>query len=155
MKVIGQGLLDDLSQAARENPRRRKNHNIHDGDAAPCHRLFNAIEPGSYIRPHRHLDPAKDETFVMVRGSLGVVTFDDAGNVLERVRISAGGEAVAADIPHGVFHTAVSLAEGSVFFEAKSGPYLPLAPEEHPPWAPEPDSPEASAYLASLLELFR
>ncbi|HEY5514427.1 MAG TPA: WbuC family cupin fold metalloprotein, partial [Geomonas sp.] len=81
MKIIGQADLDAVSAAARTAPRLRKNHNLHDSDAAACHRLFNAIEPGSYIRPHRHLDPDKDETFVLVRGSLGIVIFDEAGQV--------------------------------------------------------------------------
>ncbi|HTG82888.1 MAG TPA: WbuC family cupin fold metalloprotein, partial [Geobacteraceae bacterium] len=57
MKIIDQHLLDQLSAEAANNPRLRKNHNIHPSDDFCCHRLFNAVEPGSYIRPHRHLDP--------------------------------------------------------------------------------------------------
>ena len=72
MKIIDSNLLDRLSDEARQNPRQRQNWNLHPTDDFCCHRLLNAIEPGSYIRPHRHLDPNKDETFVLVRGRLAV-----------------------------------------------------------------------------------
>lgn len=155
MKIIDQKQLDTLSAQAAENPRLRKNLNIHPADDCCCHRLFNAVEPGSYIHPHRHLDPAKDETFLIIRGRLGVIMFDDAGKVTGKALLAAGGETVAADLPHGAFHTAVSLERGTIFFEAKAGPYLPLTTGEKAPWAPEDGTPEAAVYLESLLGLFK
>ncbi|HEX9024766.1 MAG TPA: WbuC family cupin fold metalloprotein, partial [Geobacteraceae bacterium] len=80
MRIIDRKMLDQLSLEAGSTPRLRKNLNLHPSDDFCCHRLFNAVEPGSYVRPHRHLDPAKDETMVAVRGRLGVVVFDDAGS---------------------------------------------------------------------------
>jgi len=153
MQVIDRALLDAVSAAARIAPRLRKNHNLHHGDAAACHRLLNGIEPGSYIRPHRHLDPEKDEGFVLLRGSLGVVSFDESGQVTATVLLRAG-EAVVADIPHGMYHTAVALESGTIFFEAKAGPYLPLSDEERAGFAPEEGSPEAAGYLERLAALF-
>jgi len=155
VRIIDKELLDQLSAQSRENPRLRKNHNIHPADDSCCHRLFNAIEPGSFIRPHRHLDPAKDETFVIIRGKLGIVMFGDSGEVAGTALLTPGGHAVAVDIPHGRFHTAVSLEPGTIFFEAKAGPYLPLGATEKPTWAPEEGTPEAADYLDSLAELFR
>jgi cupin fold WbuC family metalloprotein len=154
MRIIDKKPLDDLSIQARENPRLRKNLNIHPADDFCCHRLFNAIEPGSYIRPHRHLDPAKDETFVIIRGRLGVVMFDDGGLVTGTALLSPEDGAVAVDIPHGRFHTAVSLTPGTISFEAKAGPFLPLKDAEKPHWAPEEGAPAAAVYLEVLAELF-
>ena len=154
MRIIDRELLDELSRQALENPRRRKNYNIHPTDDFCCHRLFNAIEPGSYIRPHRHLDPAKNETFVIIRGRLGVILFDEDGQVTDMVPLSPEGNTVVVDIPHGRFHTAVSLEPGTIFFEAKAGPYLPLGDAEKPHWAPEEGTPEAAGYLAGLAALF-
>ena len=48
----------------------------------------------------------------------------------------------------------MSLESGSVFLEAKAGPYSPLTLEERAPWAPAEDSEKASAYLADLRALF-
>ncbi len=155
MQIIDNALLDGVTEAARLTPRLRKNFNLHADDASACHRLFNAIEPGAYIRPHRHLAVEKDETFVMVRGSLGIVTFDPSGAVTQTCLISAAGDRLAVDIPHGVYHTAVSLEPGSIFFEAKAGPYLPLSAPEKAEFAPEEGSPEAAAYLDRLVALFR
>lgn len=151
MKIIDRNLLDNLSAEARVNPRLRKNYNIHPSDDFCCHRLLNAMEPGSYIRPHRHLDPVKDETFVILRGSLAVIIFDKKGIVLSRTLLAAGGETLAIDIPHGAFHTAVCLEPGTIFFEAKAGPYIPITEEEKAHWSPIDGSPEVAAYLAALV----
>lgn len=155
MKIVDNALLDALTEEARRSPRLRKNHNLHPSDQSACHRLYNAIEPRSFIRPHRHLEPEKDETFVIVRGSLGVVTLDAAGAVTGSVRLSAGGDQLAADIPHGVYHTACALEPGTIFLEIKGGPYLPLGPREIAPFAPEEGSPEAALYLERLEGMFR
>lgn len=153
MKIITPELLDQVTGEARDSARLRKNHNLHPTDAFCCHRLLNAMEPGSYIQPHRHLDPNKDESMVILRGRLGVVSFDGAGAVTD-TRLLQPGDAVAVDIPHGEFHTVVSLESGTVFFEAKAGPYLPLAEEEKAPWAPAEGDGGAGTYHASLVALF-
>lgn len=153
MKMINRQLLDQLSEDARSNPRLRKNYNIHPADDFPAHRLLNAIEPDSYIRPHRHLDPHKDETFIIIRGKLGILFFDNLGTIMEKIILDAHGDNAGVDVPSGVFHAAVSLEAGTIFFEAKAGPYLPLSTEETAPWAPE-DGLEAKEYLAALKRQF-
>ena len=65
--------------------------------------------------------------------------------VTETVILSHQGGVLVADVPSGVFHTAVSLEPGTVFFEAKAGPYLPLAEAETAAWAPPEGSGEAAA----------
>lgn len=154
MRIIDQKLLDQVTEQAKQSPRLRKNFNLHPTDDFCCHRLLNAMEPGSYIQPHRHLDPVKDESMVMVRGRMGVVSFDGAGNILLKSVITAAGSAVAVDIPHGAFHTVISLESGTIFFEAKSGPYLPLTDAEKAQWAPDEGSEDAKSYLAGLKKLF-
>ena len=153
MKIINKQLLDEVTEAAKKNPRLRKNWNIHPSDGFPAHRLLNAMEPASYIRPHRHLDPIKDETFMIVRGRLGVLVFDDNGKVTEKLLLDAEGENIGVDLPSGVYHTAVSLEEGTIFFEAKAGPYVPLTEAEKPAWAPE-DGAAAAEYLITLKKEF-
>jgi cupin fold WbuC family metalloprotein len=155
VRLIDVGLLDSVTGQARASARRRKNFNFHAEEAHPANRLLNAIEPGSYVQPHRHLDAAKDETFVVVRGRFGLVLFDEAGNVTQTAVLAAAGEAVGADVPHGTYHTLISLEPGSVFFEAKAGPYRPIDDKERAPWAPAEGDPGAAAYLARLEALLR
>ena len=152
--LIDSALLDAVSAEARAAPRGRKNRNFHPRDDYPAHRLLNAIEPGSYIAPHRHLDPTKDETMVVLRGALGLVVFDDSGEVVQTQKVGAGGTAVGIDIAHGTWHTVFALEPGTVFLEAKSGPYLPLTDDERATWAPVETAAEAADYLAGLRRLF-
>jgi cupin fold WbuC family metalloprotein len=154
IRLIDAALLDQVSAEARAAPRGRKNRNFHPSDDYPGHRLLNAIEPGSYVAPHRHLDPRKDETMVVLRGALGLVIFDDAGRVTERQRAGAGSTVLGIDIPHATWHTVFALEPGTVFLEAKSGPYLPLGDAERAPWAPAENAPDAPDYLAGLRRLF-
>lgn len=147
-------LLDQLTEKAKASRRLRMNHNFHPANESTCHRLLNAIEPGSYIRPHCHLDPEKDESFVLLRGRLGVICFDAAGNVTETALLAAGTDQTVVTIPHGIFHTAVSLAPGTVFFEAKDGPYIPFTGAESAIWAPSDTVPDSTAYLQQLCALF-
>ncbi len=154
-QIIDEAFLSSLGRTAAESPRGRKNFNFHASDEDACHRLLNAMEPRTYVQPHRHLAANKDETFVAVRGRLGVALFDDAGTVVGRTILAPGGAAVAINIPHGMFHAIVALEPGSVFFEAKGGPYRPLTTEEKAAWAPPEGAPEAGAYLQRLMALFR
>lgn len=141
---ITRALLDALSAEARANPRLRKNRNFHEM-AEPVHRLLNALEPGSYVRPHRHLDPNKAEAAIVVAGSIGVLIFDDAGAIVESRRLSPSGTDLGIQMPAGAWHTFVALETASVFFEAKAGPWAPPTPEETAPWAPAEGTPEAAA----------
>jgi cupin fold WbuC family metalloprotein len=151
---ISDDLLRNLIAEARDAPRRRRNYNFHSDDAAPCQRLLNAAEPDSYIAPHRHLDPAKDETIVLLRGRMGLILFDEHGAVAAHAVLDSTGSRFGVTIAAGTFHTLVTLATGSVFFEAKAGPYRPLADEERAAWAPAEGSPTAVPYLATLSRLF-
>ena len=148
--LIDNALLDALCVEAAASPRRRKNRNFHPYDEHPGHRLLNAMQTDSYIPPHRHLDPNKDETFVVLRGLLALVLFDDQGGIMRSVKVGAGGAAIGVDVPHGTWHTAVALEPDTVFLEAKAGPYLPFTPAEKAPWAPAENAPEAAPYLAMV-----
>lgn len=150
--AIDQVLISGLVDAARQAPRRRAHRSFHPGDDYPAHRLLIAIEPESFVPPHRHLSPAKDETLLILKGSLGVVFFDGTGRVERCVVLHAAGETLGVDIPHGVYHSVVALESATVFFEAKAGPYVPVAAEERAPWAPGEGDAQVPAYRASLLE---
>jgi cupin fold WbuC family metalloprotein len=153
-RFFGVAAFDTLSDSARRAARRRANLNFHPSDAHPAHRFLNAVEPESYVRPHRHTDPLKDETFVAVRGAFGIVLFDDTGRIADKRVIRAGGELVGAHIPAGTFHALVALEPGSVFFEVKAGPYDAKTDKEWGAWAPAEDDARAATYLAGLRALF-
>ena len=143
--LIDVSLIEAASRQAAGSPRLRKNYNFHASDAEPCNRLLNAIEPGSYVRPHCHIDASKDETVLVLRGRIGVLEFDRAGQV--SIGLAMPGVNIGINVPHGTFHSLLALAAGTVFFEAKAGPYAALLPAERPDWAPGEGSAEAARYL--------
>jgi cupin fold WbuC family metalloprotein len=142
-------MLATLVDEARAAPRRRKNLNFHQHAGAAAQRLLNAIEPDSYVRPHRHLDPAKDETFVALAGRVGVILFDATGSPVEWHVVEPGGLACGITIPAGVFHTVLALTTGAVVFEAKAGPYRGNDDNEFAAFAPAEGEPACAAVLAA------
>src|SRR5881296_3880207 len=71
---IDQRLLDAAVAEARLSPRKRIILRFHEHEEG-LHRMLNAIEPESYVRPHQHVDIYKPEAFVALRGSVLVVRF--------------------------------------------------------------------------------
>lgn len=152
MKLISEELLDSVTRAAQENPRLRMNYNLHESLDAPIHRLLNALEPGTYLPPHRHTD--KEETYLVLRGSLLAFFYDDLGNVTEKICLDPSSGAYGLEIPSCTWHSIIALELGTVIFEIKSGPYKPLPLEDIAPWAPAPSDLEGAAvFMKRMLEL--
>jgi cupin fold WbuC family metalloprotein len=154
LTLIDGNLLDSLSAAAKVSPRKRMNRNFHPHNEFPGHRLLIAIEPDSYVPPHRHLDQNKAETLIVLRGRIGLVVFDDAGSATQCVVLQPVDAALGVDIPHGIYHTIVALEENTVFMEAKAGPYVPVSDAERAPWAPTEADSAVPTYLEDLRYLF-
>ena len=99
MKLIDDALLDALTVKAKDAPRKRAHFNLHPELHDPVQRLCIAMEPGTYVRPHRHSDPETWEVLVILRGSLALNIFDERGKVLERTVLKAGGPITALEFP--------------------------------------------------------
>lgn len=151
MSVIHSDELRELHEIAANSPRLRKNLNIHTRLDAPVQRLFNAMEPGTYIRPHRHARENGWELMLVIQGSFAVLFFDDRGQVTEKYILSQHDGLLAVEVPASVWHTVVSLERGTVMFEVKEGPYTPVTDKDFADWAPQEGGPDAS----SMLEWFR
>ena len=115
--------------------------------------MLNAIEPESYIRPHRHLEPPLDEAFLVMRCLGEFVFFNDHGLVERILHLCVKTCQLGADIPEGWYHTIVPLETRSFFYEVKAGPYDPKRIKDFAPWAPPEGSSEARNFLASLKKL--
>jgi cupin fold WbuC family metalloprotein len=154
LKIVSQKLLDELSQKAEISPRKRLNHNFHDDLADPINRMLNAFEPGTYVQPHKHENPDKREVFIVLRGSLVVIFFDDSGNPTEFVLLDSDKGNHAVEIPVGAWHTLIALQSGSVVYEVKDGPYLPMNDKNFAPWAPKEGDPDCETYLKMLVDQY-
>lgn len=140
--------------ASRESARARMIQPFHRTDAASLHRMFNAIQPGSYITPHRHLSPPKDEAWIVLQGALAFFTFDDAGKIETVAEVRANGEVFGVDLEAGVYHGLYATEPDTVVYEVKSGPYAPHDDKAFAPWAPREGEPGTTEYLAGLERAF-
>lgn len=150
MTLIDPLLCRQLSDRACHNPRLRQNLNLHTDLAAPSQRLLNALEPGTYVRPHRHTTPPRAETFIGLQGELALCLFDDGGELDQVVVLGPDSGVFGVDVAAGEWHSVLCLQSGTVFFEAKDGPYRPIEDKDWPSWAPAEGTPEAQVYLRSL-----
>ena len=121
--VIDDKILDDLSAQAKASPRLRMNYNFHHSLDELCHRMLNALEPGTEVPIHHH--PDKDETFVILRGKIRVTTYNDDGSVIDSVVLCQDDGIFGVDIPKNVWHTLEALEPNSCIFECKQGPFVP------------------------------
>jgi cupin fold WbuC family metalloprotein len=159
--VFSNAYFEELVGKAGASPRRRQHRNVHADYADPCQRLFNAIEPDSYLQPHRHSMEQGAETMVAVRGQFALLTFDDFGRIDELQTFGSGshgtGESGASgiEIPPMHWHTLLALKSGSVLLEIKAGPFDPDRPKLLARWAPAEGSEEAHLYHQSLMDEIR
>ena len=154
IQTIDERLLDELIRLAHASPRRRTIHRLHAGDWEHAHRMLNALTTGTYVRPHRHSSDYQSEAFILLRGRLALLIFDDAGKLdtaASRV-LSASGGCFGLDLPPRIWHSLVAL-EDAVIYEVKGHPaggYVEARDKEFAPWSPAEGSAGAGAYLREL-----
>ncbi len=147
LKQITPQMLASLSADARASARRRANLNLHPQLDDPIQRLAIAMEPDTYVRPHRH--PQTWEMLHPLAESFLVLEFDDAGTVCSRTLLGLGeNEARLIELPAGRWHAVLSRTPGAVIFEVKHGPYQALGEADLADWSPAAESAEAAELLA-------
>lgn len=128
MQLIDDILLNQVSEQAQASPRLRMNYNFHASMNAPVQRLLNALEPGTQLPVHRHRHT--DETYLLLRGRINVMTYNEKGEETERIELNPQNGRWGLNIQAGQWHTLEVLESGSVIFEVKEGPYTPLTEED-------------------------
>ncbi|MEQ9825650.1 MAG: WbuC family cupin fold metalloprotein [Puniceicoccaceae bacterium] len=160
IQTLNHELVARLIADAKASPRLRTHYNFHATLEENPHRFLNVMLRGSYFTPHRHLQPPKSESFLVLTGEVGFLQFDDAGQVIQTQRLRPNGllehdgSVMGVDVAPGVWHNLVVLSEVAVCYEVKPGPYRPSDDKEFAEWAPHEGQPGCTAYLESLLRHF-
>ena len=118
---IDQQLFAQVAAEARQHPRLRLNHNFHREQDA-VQRLLNVLQPGTYVRPHRHRRNGSGtgfECFLVLQGAIGLLLFNGEGEIQQQLHLSAKGPTHGIEIAEDQFHTLVALEADSVIFELK------------------------------------
>jgi cupin fold WbuC family metalloprotein len=149
VQLVDTPLVDALIDRAGQSPRLRTNHNFHASMEDNPHRFLNVMVRGTYIAPHRHLDPPKAEAFLVLQGELAFFTFDDEGQIATSHVL--GRDVLGVDIQPGVWHTMAVLSPHVVCYEVKPGPYSAANDKDFAPWAPREGDARVPEYLERLL----
>lgn len=126
-KIFDQKLIDALLKQALENPRKRTNMDLRNGNSDSSQRMLNALMPETIVPIHRHEDTS--ETVICLCGRLEEVFYEPLNNamtefkVLESFELCPNEGKMGLQIPKGVWHT-IKVKEPSVIFEAKDGAYI-------------------------------
>lgn len=150
MKIVSNKVLQELIESAEKAPRNRANLDFHSDDSDTS-RFLNAGNLKTYWRPHLHID--KWEHIAILVGKLGVLKFDDSGNIVDRV-ILDGNSVHAVEIEPREYHAFVALTDPVVIDESKKGPYDRATDKIFATWAPAENSAEGKAYLEKLRKCF-
>jgi cupin fold WbuC family metalloprotein len=151
IKIDG-ALIEELAGKAEDSKRKRINYNFHKELSDTLQRMLNVMEPGTYIRPHKHEDPDKREAFILLQGRAVVIEFDDNGEITDHVFLDPVLGRFGVEIPERTWHTIIVLEPHSVIYEVKDGPYSSIDDKNFAPWAPEEYTPETKEYNSKLLE---
>lgn len=124
--IIDQKILDELTAQAKASPRLRQAYDLRNTPEEESQRMFNAIEPGTEIPIHRHLNSS--ETVLCVRGHFQELLYDEEGSLEQVIDMVPGGNIV--NVEAGRWHNLRSMESGTVLFEAKHGKWEPMKPED-------------------------
>ena len=145
-------LLDETSAKAKISARRRMNYNFHKEYSDTLQRMLNAMEPLSYIQPHKHENPDKREVFFALRGRFVVIEFDESGNITNHSVLDPLKGNFGAEIPERTYHTIIALEPDTIAYEVKDGPYTPTDDKNFASWATKEGSVGIEEYLTGILE---
>ena len=117
--------------------RKRSMFNLHTDFNDSIQRMVNVLQPTTYLCPHKHVDPEKFEVFAIIQGELLVLMFDDEGEIINHIILSAALGNYIAELPPAIYHTIIPLSVNTAVLEFKEGPYAPLSDKNFAPWAPK------------------
>jgi len=148
MSSLTRNTLNELAAKARSAPRHRSHLNLHPTLDDRVQRLAIAMEPDTYVRPHRH--PQTWELYLPLAGAFKVILFDNDGRVVDCLQL--GGEAglCAYELPANTWHSVISLQSGSIIFEVKEGPYIQPIEANLAAWSPVEGDAAAAAFRQRL-----
>lgn len=140
IQLINNNLLSELHQKAKESDRLRQNFDLRTTPDDTSQRMLNALEPGTHIPIHRHLNTS--ESVICLEGCLDWVFYEELPNMdaggpvhdgesaadetnfveIARFRVCPREGTYGIQVPLGAWHSVVA-HEPSTIFEAKDGAY--------------------------------
>ncbi len=137
---IDQALLDEMKEVSAQRGGRNVRICLHSAPEDEHHDMIVLERSGNYYPPHKHA--AKGECFHVMDGKLGLLAFDEAGQVIDATVLEAGE---VYRIAIGMYHAVMPLSDPVIYHESKPGPFLGAGDSIYPDWAPSGEDREAVA----------
>jgi cupin fold WbuC family metalloprotein len=151
MIVIDEKFLAPVLEKAAIVERKRTNYNFHKFAGDTLQRMLNVLNTGTYLRPHKHVNPDKREAFVILEGKVAVIEFEELGMPSQCVVLDPRNKVYGCEIEPGKWHGLVCLEDNTVLYEVKDGPYIVETDKVFAPWSPEEGSVGAQDYIQKLI----
>lgn len=135
---------------SRKSRRKRILLPLHRTQEAKVQRLVNFLQPGTYIRPHKHPGEHEIESIVVIKGAIQFIIFDDVGFIENCFNLRSGTPEAIIDIEPGVWHSFIVMEMDTVIFEVKKGPYNPRTDKIFAEWSPEEYTEESAIWVQSM-----
>jgi len=147
---IDKSTLAEIIEKSRISSRKRACHIVRSFKQGIPAVMFNALQPGTYIRPHIHPVAEGTEILIPITGKSTAIIFDEKGKIKEKYELSKE-KTNYLEIPSRTFHTVIALEPDSILCEI----YMATHPEEEykqfAAWSPE-EGPLADEYLKKLIK---
>jgi cupin fold WbuC family metalloprotein len=104
---------------------------LHEEPNAALHEMIICQRRDQVHPPKRH--PARDKTFLVLRGTLLVSIFNEVGEVTKTwtLQPESRDKVFSVRVPAGVFHCDFALTETAVHLETTQGPFSPENDREY------------------------
>lgn len=149
---IDQRFIREISDKAVQSQRQRINYNFHKELSDTLQRMLNAMEPRTYVQPHRHEDPDKREVFIILTGRILVIEYNDDGEIIDHIILDRNEGNYGVEIEAGSWHSLISLKSGSAVYELKDGPYHKDDDKNFAEWAPAEGDEGAQTFNQQILD---
>lgn len=145
--MIDRTLIAEMKQVSAARGDKNVRVCLHSGPDASHHDMVILEHGGGFYPPHRH--PGKAETFHVIEGALGVISYDEQGGAVE-AGVVAEGEVYRLAIE--LYHLVMPKSDIVVYHESKPGPFLGKEDLISPPWLPKSGDDAAMARLRADAE---
>jgi cupin fold WbuC family metalloprotein len=149
---IDKEMIETLAEQARSANRKRKNLNFHTVSADPMHRMLHAMEPETYVQPHKHENPDKREAFIILKGRVAAVQYTDTGDVSDFIILDPATECFGVEFTPRTWHNLIVIAPGTIVYEVKDGPWDPADDKFFATWAPAEGDNGCEEYKGKILK---
>jgi cupin fold WbuC family metalloprotein len=143
--------LDKLSEKAKHSERKRMNFNFHKQPDDTLQRMIHVMHRGTYVQPHKHENPDKREAFIILRGRVALIEFDNEGKPTDHIIMDKNEGNFGVEVPPKIWHNLIALEDNSAVYEVKDGPYSPVDDKNFAQWAPKEGDKECKKYLKNLI----